>query len=457
MKRIFTFLSVIGMIGFGAGNTYGQCVDTVEKYDSDLAALTPVKEQMGGYDMTYRMEKFGEVFYGLNGVSAKGFTFDGRSLTGSDVTVDVSIWSLQMMGWPAGLNTKLGSGTVVIGSTEGTYVAMFDAPVTLGTDICFLIEASGLSASDSIEVHRTPGNNFSTTWRFGNASGSWNEDLMMPRSSIRPILDLDVTPTASSSSADICEMASVDLYYDNAPAYMSRDFMQNALFNVNRSTDHFEWNFGDGSAVDNVNQNPSHTFNTAGSYQATLTNYFEGYTVSCTESAQVTVDVVTQPVADFNLPDNSSLIVDFTSNSTDGSGWSWDFGDGNISTDENPSNTYAANGTYDITLTTSNACGSDVVTKTMVFSVGIEDMGIKGNVVIYPNPVEGELNFNFKGGLENEATVEVYNMLGTKVAVETIQTGTTTYSIETANLKSGKYLVRFVNKEAHFTITFVKI
>jgi serine protease len=32
-------------------------------------------------------------------------------------------------------------------------------------------------------------------------------------------------------------------------------------------------------------------------------------------------------------------------------GWSWDFGDGNGSTAQNPSHTYAADGTYTVTLT----------------------------------------------------------------------------------------------------------
>lgn len=96
------------------------------------------------------------------------------------------------------------------------------------------------------------------------------------------------------------------------------------------------------------------------------------------------------------------------------------------------------------------------MTKTIVFTAEMEDLQIKGNVAIYPNPVKGELNFNFKGGLEKESTVELYNILGTKVAVGTIQVGTIKYSIKTANLKSGKYLLRFVNEETQFTKSFVK-
>ena len=39
--------------------------------------------------------------------------------------------------------------------------------------------------------------------------------------------------------------------------------------------------------------------------------------------------------------------------------WQWDFGDGNTSTQQNPSHTYGADGTYTVCLIVANACGSD--------------------------------------------------------------------------------------------------
>lgn len=58
------------------------------------------------------------------------------------------------------------------------------------------------------------------------------------------------------------------------------------------------------------------------------------------------------------------LTVDFTDASTDGpTSWSWSFGDGGTSTAQNPSHTYTAAGTYTVSLTVSNAFGSDVLTR----------------------------------------------------------------------------------------------
>lgn len=69
------------------------------------------------------------------------------------------------------------------------------------------------------------------------------------------------------------------------------------------------------------------------------------------------------PVANFSGSPTSGvapLAVNFTDLSTGSpSSWSWNFGDGGTSTAQNPSHTYAAAGTYNVTLTITNACGSD--------------------------------------------------------------------------------------------------
>jgi PKD repeat protein len=75
-----------------------------------------------------------------------------------------------------------------------------------------------------------------------------------------------------------------------------------------------------------------------------------------------------QPAADFSASTNG-LEVTFTNSSKNSTTYSWDFGDGNTSTDENPVHTYAADGDYDVTLTASDASGaSDQTTKTVTVS-----------------------------------------------------------------------------------------
>lgn len=64
------------------------------------------------------------------------------------------------------------------------------------------------------------------------------------------------------------------------------------------------------------------------------------------------------------------LTVQFTDASTvHPTAWSWSFGDGGTSTDQNPQHTYAAPGTYTVTLTATNEYGSDYELKTDYITV----------------------------------------------------------------------------------------
>ncbi len=76
-----------------------------------------------------------------------------------------------------------------------------------------------------------------------------------------------------------------------------------------------------------------------------------------------TISIQRLPVADFTFG-TSNLTVVFT-DTTRGrpNKWSWSFGDGNTSQRQNPSHTFAAAGTYVVTLTANNALGSDTVSK----------------------------------------------------------------------------------------------
>jgi PKD repeat protein len=71
------------------------------------------------------------------------------------------------------------------------------------------------------------------------------------------------------------------------------------------------------------------------------------------------------PVANFsaNTTFTCSGIVGFTDLSLNNpTSWSWDFGDANSSTSQNPTHTYTSNGTYSVTLIACNAYGCDTIT-----------------------------------------------------------------------------------------------
>ncbi len=83
------------------------------------------------------------------------------------------------------------------------------------------------------------------------------------------------------------------------------------------------------------------------------------------------------PTADFTYT-TSELYVTFTDMSSDPDGtitWDWSFGDGKTSTAQNPIHTYAASGTYTVTLTVTDDGGaSDSASKDVTVSEGSGDI-----------------------------------------------------------------------------------
>jgi PKD repeat protein len=137
----------------------------------------------------------------------------------------------------------------------------------------------------------------------------------------------------------------------------------------------WSWNFGDGNT--STVENPSFTYTTAGTYSVTLSaSNAAGATVD-TQSGLITVNTATTPpVADFTQSVSSGtnpLTVQFTDDSTNSpTSWSWSFGDGNTSTAENPSYIYATAGSYTVSLTATNAGGSNstAVTEDVIVAQG---------------------------------------------------------------------------------------
>src|SRR2546428_5043267 len=110
--------------------------------------------------------------------------------------------------------------------------------------------------------------------------------------------------------------------------------------------------FGDGGT--STAQNPSHTYGGSGSYPVPLTVTDNQGATSAPASKSVTVSPPNQPpTANFTLS-CSGLTCNFTSTSSDPDGsiasYSWTFGDGGTATAQNPSHSYAAGGSYTVTL-----------------------------------------------------------------------------------------------------------
>ncbi len=129
----------------------------------------------------------------------------------------------------------------------------------------------------------------------------------------------------------------------------------------------WSWNFGD-SGTSTV-RNPSHTYTSQGTFTVSLTATNASGSDNETKTNYINVLAPQPPVANFTASSTSIVVggsVTFTDTSTNTpTSWSWTFEGGTpaTSTAQNPTVTYNTIGTYDVSLTATNAQGSDNETK----------------------------------------------------------------------------------------------
>lgn len=118
----------------------------------------------------------------------------------------------------------------------------------------------------------------------------------------------------------------------------------------------WQWSFGDGTA--STAQNPSHLYNSNGTYVVCLTATFATgcWTTTC-DSIYVGQTLACN--ASYTFTVSPAGVYDFQNTSIGSGGltYSWDFGDGTTSTVANPSHTFPAPGTYTVCLSIADGAG----------------------------------------------------------------------------------------------------
>ncbi|AKB34208.1 Chitin binding protein [Methanosarcina siciliae HI350] len=137
----------------------------------------------------------------------------------------------------------------------------------------------------------------------------------------------------------------------------------------------YAWDFDNDGIVDSTLQNPSFTYEAAGTYNVSLTVSNTGGSNTETKAGYIVSVLPDSPAADFSVDVTSGsapLTVQFTDLTTNKPvSWAWDFeSDGIIdSYEQNPSWTYYAAGNYTVTLTAANLAASDTFTRVNLTSV----------------------------------------------------------------------------------------
>ncbi len=148
----------------------------------------------------------------------------------------------------------------------------------------------------------------------------------------------------------------------------------------------WSWTFEGGSPPTSSNQNPTVTYNNAGDFNVSLTvSNAQG---SNTFTINNYIVVSEEPFADFDYSVDE-LEVDFQNLSANATSYFWDFDDGGTSTLTNPIHIYDEDGTYTVTLTATNECGSDVFVQ-VIEIITVPTAFFSSDIVEGCNPIEVE-------------------------------------------------------------------
>ena len=154
----------------------------------------------------------------------------------------------------------------------------------------------------------------------------------------------------------------------------------------------YNWDFGDNNT--STDENPTHVYNTPGNYTVTLTVIGPGGNNTETFTDYIMVNWPA-PIANFTANTTNGtqpLNVQFNDQSTGNvTSYNWDFGDGNTSTDENPTHVYNIPGTYTVTETVTGPGGNntEIFTDyiTVNWSVPVANFTVNSTAGIAPETV----------------------------------------------------------------------
>lgn len=148
----------------------------------------------------------------------------------------------------------------------------------------------------------------------------------------------------------------------------------NTIFFTNTSAGavSYIWDFGDGTS--STLQNPVHSYSAPGNYTVKLiaTN---GFNCSEIETKTNYITIHSKPNASltsaFSSSCDSTDVFSFSGSGTGVTNWQWNFGDGSVSSQQNPAHVYNSTGSFNVTMIATNNFGcSDTVVQNNYINIG---------------------------------------------------------------------------------------
>lgn len=133
----------------------------------------------------------------------------------------------------------------------------------------------------------------------------------------------------------------------------------------------------------------------------------------------------------------------------------WDFGDGNQSTEQNPTHIYIASGEYTVSLTTTKCGKSKTETKTIQIDTNLDNTTFESDkrISVYPNPSLNYFNISM-GKKHNKINVLIFNVLGVLIDKKEFQ-NLSFLTIDVSTVARGTYFLKIIADEDFYTSKIV--
>lgn len=376
--------------------------------------------------------------------------FRAKSAGSGNYPVTITLHNLNSNGQPAG--NSLSYVDVTVTQTDQNYIATFSSPIAVSNGFAIgLFNRIGV-ATDSAYIYMNgegSGKNKGYSYLYHDQVGTKN--LLSTFSSD---IDFLVSPTikfnhqdptlTTSGSTTFCSGNQLNFVMDGnntLPHYTSPVYNPQGIS--------YSINFGDGSAPV-TQQTASHTYNTGGSFSATGTTTYIGWTNNCVSSPAPVINLTVNPrPAAFFGYQATGRSVAFTGLTANATSQSWDFGDGGTSSAMNPLHNYTANGTYSVKLTVTGTCGTDFYSKNITVSQGqnSNDLSVDENELIqhlniYPNPAQDDITLTYDLGKYSTVNTALITVDGKIIHTDqrnSVMNGETKFDL--SKLSSGVYFI----------------
>jgi PKD repeat protein len=336
---------------------------------------------------------YGNVTYGGN-ANAGGWVYANNhwDSNGDPKFVDVGTHDFRLQSNSSCIDTGAWLTTITSASGSGTSFAVADAK--------YFCDGWGITTGDVIQVQGRTATSTITNIDYGTNTITVGTSLTWTNNDGVFLVYYGSAPDIGAFESSVVNpvVVSISASPTSGQAPLTVNFSGGASGGTSPYT--YSWNFGDGQS--STQQNPSHTYLAAGNYVATLgVTDSKGATASKTVTITVSVATVLLSASATGSPlsGQAPLAVDFMGSATGGTApytYSWSFGDGQSSSEQNPSHIYSSQGIYSVVLT---IIDSMLASKTATVPISVSSQIEPLTVSISASPISGSvpLTVSFSG------------------------------------------------------------